>query len=96
MSARWVVSGGLKENHWPTRDLKNLPPDRTMLGRAFWTILHTFSVYLPSIPNAEKLAAFRSIFEAIYHVFPCPVCRVVTEVARGRAESLQKNFLLLR
>ena len=75
VSARWVVSGGLKENHWPTRDLKNLPPDRTMLGRAFWTILHTFSVYLPSIPNAEKLAAFRSIFEAIYHVFPCPVCR---------------------
>ena len=27
---------------------------------------------------------------------PCPVCRVVTEVARGRADSLQKNFALLR
>ena len=27
---------------------------------------------------------------------PCPVCRVVTDVARGRADSLQKNFALLR
>jgi len=27
---------------------------------------------------------------------PCPVCRVVTEVARGQADSLQKNFALLR
>jgi len=27
---------------------------------------------------------------------PCPVCRVVTEVARGRADSLLKNFALLR
>ena len=27
---------------------------------------------------------------------PCPVCRVVTEVARGRADSLPKVFLLLR
>ena len=27
---------------------------------------------------------------------PCPVCRVVTEVARGQAASLQKNFALLR
>ena len=27
---------------------------------------------------------------------PCPVCRVVTEVPRGQAASLQKNFALLR
>ena len=27
---------------------------------------------------------------------PCPVCRVVTEVERGRADSLLKNFALLR
>ena len=27
---------------------------------------------------------------------PCPVCRVVTEVERGRADSLLKNFPLLR
>ena len=27
---------------------------------------------------------------------PCPVCRVVTEVARGQAANLTKNFLLLR
>ena len=27
---------------------------------------------------------------------PCPVCREVTEIERGRADSLPKNFLLLR
>ena len=27
---------------------------------------------------------------------PCPMCRVVTEVARGQAASLQKIFALLR
>ena len=27
---------------------------------------------------------------------PCPVRRVVTEVTRGQAASLQKNFALLR
>ncbi len=26
----------------------------------------------------------------------CPECREVTDVLRGRAESLQKNFALLR
>ena len=26
----------------------------------------------------------------------CPECRVVTEVVRGRADSLAKNFALLR
>jgi len=25
--------------------------------------------------DGEQLAAFKGIFEAIYHIFPCPVCR---------------------
>mmetsp|Transcript_46559 Transcript_46559/g.95253 ORF Transcript_46559/g.95253 Transcript_46559/m.95253 type:complete len:623 (-) Transcript_46559:152-2020(-) len=75
VNARWVLSGGLEVKHWDKRDLLNLPPDRTMLGRAYWTYMHTLSVYLPHHPSAGELAAFRSIFNAIYEIFPCPVCR---------------------
>ena len=75
VNARWVLTGGLEVNPWLRRDLKDLPPDRTMLGRAYWTMLHSFSVYLPARPNGMQLAAFKSLFDAIYHIFPCPVCR---------------------
>ncbi len=37
----------------------NLPPDRTMYGRAFWTYMHTVSVYLPHTPTPDQLAAFK-------------------------------------
>ncbi len=37
----------------------NLPPDRTMYGRAFWTYMHTVSVYLPHTPDPDQLAAFK-------------------------------------
>jgi hypothetical protein len=26
-------------------------------------------------PSGRQLASFRAIFSAIYHVYPCPVCR---------------------
>jgi hypothetical protein len=71
----FIFQGGLEVMPWSKRDLKNLPPDRTMLGRAYWTMLHSFSVYMQPKPNALELAAFKSIFDAIYHIFPCPVCR---------------------
>ena len=44
-----------------------------MLGRAYWTMMHAFSVYLAAVPTGPERAAFRALFEAIYHVFPCPV-----------------------
>jgi hypothetical protein len=62
INARWVLSGGLEVNPWLRRDLKDLPPDRTMLGRAYWTMLHAFSVYMPNRPSGEQLAAFRYFF----------------------------------
>lgn len=75
LTTRWVASDGLEVHQWSKRDLLNLPPDRTMYGRAFWTYMHTTSVYLPHTPNPEQLAAFKGIFDAIYEVFACPVCR---------------------
>jgi hypothetical protein len=44
---------------WSKRDMLNLPPDRTMYGRAFWTFMHTVSVYLPHTPSPDQLAAFK-------------------------------------
>jgi hypothetical protein len=44
---------------WSKRDMLNLPPDRTMYGRAFWTYMHTVSVYLPHTPDPDQLAAFK-------------------------------------
>ena len=44
---------------WSKRDLLNLPPDRTMYGRAFWTFMHTVSVYLPHSPSLAQNDAFK-------------------------------------
>eukprot|EP00960_Hanusia_phi_P026810 746476-Hanusia_phi.AAC.3 len=69
------MADGLVVDPLEQRDARDLPPDRTMLGRAFWTYMHTSSIYMQQQPDAQALAAFRSIFESIYQVFPCPVCR---------------------
>ncbi len=37
----------------------NLPPDRTMYGRSFWTYMHTLSVYLQHNPSADQMEAFK-------------------------------------
>ena len=75
LRTRWVLAGGLEEAPLAQRDAKNLPPDRTMLGRAFWTFIHTVTMYMRHRPTGQQLASFRAIFNAIYHVYPCPVCR---------------------
>uniref|UniRef100_A0A7S4PP56 Sulfhydryl oxidase n=1 Tax=Guillardia theta TaxID=55529 RepID=A0A7S4PP56_GUITH len=77
IKTRWVIAGGLEvtRKHWNKQEVENLPPDRKMLGHAYWTYMHTVSVYLPERPTPHQLAAFRAIFDAIYHIFPCPVCR---------------------
>jgi hypothetical protein len=41
---RWVLAGGLEEAPMAARDAKDLPPDRTMLGRAYWTYIHTITM----------------------------------------------------
>lgn len=47
LKTRWVAAGGLENKRWTKRDFLNLPPDRTMLGRAFWTV----SSKNPSLPT---------------------------------------------
>jgi len=77
VNKRWVIAGGLEvvRKHWSKEEVETLPPDRKMLGHAYWTYMHSMSVYLPERPSSHQLAGFRAIFDAIYHIFPCPVCR---------------------
>jgi hypothetical protein len=75
LKTRWVITGGLENHHWSKRDLLNLPPDRSMLGRASWTFFHTVSVYLPHTPSPAQLESFKGLWDAIYEVYACPLCR---------------------
>ena len=75
-TTRWKAKGGeLVNQHWRKRDLLNLPPDRTMLGRSFWTYMHTLSVYMDHDPEAEAVARYKAIFDVINNIYACPVCK---------------------
>ena len=76
LTTRWKAkSGELTNQHWSKRDLLNLPPDRTMLGRAFWTYLHTLSVYMDHDPQPEAVERYKAMFDVINNIYACPVCR---------------------
>ena len=49
--------------------------DRTMLGRSFWTYMHTLSVYMDHDPEAEAVARYKAIFDVINNIYACPVCK---------------------
>uniref|UniRef100_A0A7S0U110 Sulfhydryl oxidase n=1 Tax=Hemiselmis andersenii TaxID=464988 RepID=A0A7S0U110_HEMAN len=75
VKARWVIAGGLENHPWTKRDMLNLPPDRTMLGRAFWTYMHTLSVYLPHTLEDGDIESFKGLFDVIHNIYACPVCK---------------------
>jgi len=76
LTTRWKAKGGeLTNQHWTKRDMLNLPPDRTMLGRAFWTYLHTLSVYMDHDPQPDAVDRFKAMFDVINNIYACPVCR---------------------
>ena len=76
LTTRWKAkSGELTNQHWSKRDMLNLPPDRTMLGRAFWSYLHTLSVYMDHDAQPEAVERYKAIFDVINNIYACPVCR---------------------
>jgi len=76
LTTRWrAKSGELTNQHWTKRDMLNLPPDRTMLGRAFWTYLHTLSVYMDHDPQPAAVERYKAMFDVINNIYACPVCR---------------------
>jgi FAD-linked sulfhydryl oxidase len=51
------------------------PPDRDLLGRHSWTLLHTLAAYYPEAPSQQQQAAAHSFVAAVSELFPCSHCR---------------------
>jgi hypothetical protein len=71
VQSRWVIAGGLENHPWSKRDLLNLPPDRSMLGRAFWTVLSPtfrFCLSVSYLPGEHRFL----------FVCPCDISRFHT------------------
>jgi hypothetical protein len=39
--------------------------------------MHTISVYMPHAPTEEQIENFKGMFDVIYNIYACPVCRYV-------------------
>jgi hypothetical protein len=37
--------------------------------------MHTISVYMPHTPSDEEIENFKGMFDVIYTIYACPVCR---------------------
>lgn len=50
------------------------PPDKTVLGRAAWTLMHTTAAYYPDRPSAEQKALFLTFYSSLARTYPCRKC----------------------
>ena len=70
-------------------------PNRETLGRAGWTVLHSFAAYYPDAPTDKEKALARSFLEGFAHFYPCKDCaeglRLVMEEDPPKVES-RKDF----
>ena len=56
------------------KSIPRLPPGREEIGRAGWTILHTFAAYYPDQPSEEEQTSALQFLKAFSHFYPCKVC----------------------
>uniref|UniRef100_A0A0X3PHM0 Sulfhydryl oxidase n=1 Tax=Schistocephalus solidus TaxID=70667 RepID=A0A0X3PHM0_SCHSO len=66
-------------------DPKGCPIDKTGLGRAAWTLLHTMAAYYPNHPTYKQMAAMENFFSSFAEFFPCKYC------AMGFKENISKH-----
>lgn len=50
------------------------PPSRTEIGRAGWTVLHSFAAYFPEEPSEQDKTMAKGFLEGFAHLFPCKHC----------------------
>lgn len=66
-------------------------PNRETLGRAGWTVLHSFAAYYPDKPTDKEKALARAFLEGFAHFYPCKDCaeglRLVMEEDPPNVES---------
>ncbi|KAL7053712.1 hypothetical protein AAHC03_026895 [Spirometra sp. Aus1] len=55
-------------------DPKGCPVDKTGLGRATWTLLHTMAAYYPNHPTYEQKVSMEKFFSSFADFFPCKYC----------------------
>ncbi|VDD80464.1 unnamed protein product [Mesocestoides corti] len=55
-------------------DPKGCPVDKTGLGRATWTLLHTMAAYYPNKPTTEEMQSMERFFDDFAKFFPCKYC----------------------
>jgi hypothetical protein len=73
---RWVYQGGIENGDAIQAKKKdiNLPPDRRMLGRSTWLLLHLAAAYNVGLTRPE-LNSVVDVVAAINDDYPCPLCR---------------------
>eukprot|EP00300_Choanocystis_sp_HF-7_P042113 c8879_g1_i1.p1 GENE.c8879_g1_i1~~c8879_g1_i1.p1 ORF type:complete len:152 (+),score=21.75 c8879_g1_i1:46-501(+) len=50
------------------------PPDREELGRAGWTMLHSFAAHFPDTPTPQHQAQALALIYSMSKLYPCGVC----------------------
>jgi len=50
------------------------PPDRTRVGRAGWSLLHTMAAHYPENPDSSTQETFSRFIHSFARVFPCKSC----------------------
>lgn len=73
---RWVYDGGIEKGDvvQATKKDINLPPDRRMLGRSTWLLLHLAAAYNSGLTRPE-LNSVVDVIASINDDYACPVCR---------------------
>lgn len=65
------TGGGL---FWHNEPRMPCPPDRQVLGRAGWTLLHAMAAKYPSQPSEAQQDQMRAFMAAFGELYPCPAC----------------------
>lgn len=50
------------------------PPDRTELGSATWTFLHSVAAYFPAAPDPAQQEDARQLLNIVSRLYPCSDC----------------------
>lgn len=50
-------------------------PDPEIWGNNFWFTLHSVSFFYPEYPTSTDMHKYKTFFETISYVLPCPSCK---------------------
>lgn len=80
----------------PVGDAAERPPTKETLGRASWTLLHTFAREHPEEPYQDDVDYAREFVHAFARVYPCPECRKHLQTSLAGEHELKDEHLSSR